>query len=145
MSVLEQFRLDGKVALVTGCKRGIGKAIAVALAEAEADIVGVSASLGANSEVEREIRALGRSFTPYACDFGRREALNGFIKQLNADHEVIDILVNNAGTIKRKPAAEHEDALWDEVLETNLNAQFILGAVLGSVYELSVQRDRKLV
>jgi 2-deoxy-D-gluconate 3-dehydrogenase len=131
MSILEQFKLDGKTALVSGCKRGIGRAIAVALAEAGADIIGVSATLDANSEVAGEVRALGRKFTAYVCDFSNREALYSFIGQLNANHPVIDILVNNAGTIKRKPAAEHDDALWDEVIETNLNAQFILSREVG--------------
>ncbi|MDR0533130.1 MAG: SDR family oxidoreductase [Verrucomicrobiales bacterium] len=129
--MLEQFKLDGKTALVSGCKRGIGRAIAVALAEAGADIIGVSATLDANSEVAGEVRALGRKFTAYACDFSNREALYSFIGQLNANHPVIDILANNAGTIKRKPAAEHDDALWDEVIETNLNAQFILSREVG--------------
>ena len=77
------FNLTGKIALVTGCKRGIGKAMALALAEAGADIIGVSANLElANSEVEKEIVALGRSFTAYQADFSDRESLYDFIKQL---------------------------------------------------------------
>ena len=68
--------LDGKTALVTGCKRGIGKAIALALAEAGADIVGVSATLGADGgDVGRDVAVLGRGFRGYACDFADREAL----------------------------------------------------------------------
>ena len=75
MSTLDLFKLDGKVALVTGCKRGIGKAMALALAEAGADIVGVSASLElAGSEIENEISALGRNFRAYQCDFSDRQA-----------------------------------------------------------------------
>lgn len=106
------FDLSGKTALVTGCKRGIGKAMAVALAEAGADIIGVSATLEAEgSEIELEVIQLGRKFSAYTCDFSNREALNRFIAQLNADGHQPDILVNNAGTIKRKPAAEHDDEL----------------------------------
>jgi 2-deoxy-D-gluconate 3-dehydrogenase len=129
---LDQFRLDGKTALVTGCKRGIGKAMAVALAEAGADIIGVSASLETEgSAVGKEVEAAGRSFQGYACDFSDRKALYQFIETLNGDHPKIDILVNNAGTILRAPAAEHGDELWDQVIEVNLSAQFVLSRELG--------------
>lgn len=140
MSILNRFKLDGKTALVTGCRRGIGKAMAVGLAEAGADIVGVSASLEpTGSEIEREVVATGRRFHGYACDFGARDALYRFIDSVNADHAVIDILVNNAGTIRRKPAAEHPDEYWDSVIEVNLTAQFILTRELG---KLMVERGR---
>ena len=132
MSILQQFSLAGKKALVTGCKRGIGKAIAVALAEAGADIIGVSASIELNgSEVEKEVTAAGRSFKAYQADLSKREHLYAFIKKLKEENPVIDILFCNAGTIKRKPAAEHDDALWDEVMEVNLNSQFILSREIG--------------
>lgn len=132
MKVLDMFRLNGRLALVTGCSRGIGKAIAVALAEAGADILGVSASLTTSaSEVEWEIRNLGRNFHGVACDFSNRSALYEYIAHLKANFPLPDILVNNAGTILRKPAAEHPDDYWDTVLETNLSAQFILTRELG--------------
>jgi 2-deoxy-D-gluconate 3-dehydrogenase len=127
MSILNAFSLEGKTALVTGCKRGIGKAMAIALAEAGADIVGVSASLSlADSEVEQTVKALGRDFKAYQCDFADRQALYAFIEQVKVDFPVIDILVNNAGTILRKPAAEHPDEYWDTVIAVNQSAQFIL-------------------
>jgi 2-deoxy-D-gluconate 3-dehydrogenase len=130
--ILDQFRLDGKVALVTGCKRGIGQAMAVALAEAGADVIGVSASLELEgSEVETAVRALGRNFRAYQCDFSDRISLHAFITQVNAENPIIDILVNNAGTILRQPAAEHSDEFWDEVIEVNLNSQFILSREIG--------------
>lgn len=132
MNVLEMFRLDGKTAVVTGCRRGIGKAMAIALAEAGADIIGVSRTLEpSGSDIEREVTALGRKFRGYACDFADRKALYGFLQRLVADSPVIDILVNNAGTILRKPASEHPDEYWDQVIETNLNAQFIISRELG--------------
>jgi 2-deoxy-D-gluconate 3-dehydrogenase len=132
MSVLNTFELTGKIALVTGCKRGIGKAMAVALAEAGADIIGVSANLAlSGSEVEEEVTALGRTFTAYQCDFGNREALKVFIEKVKAAHPVIDILVNNAGTILRAPAAEHSDEYWDEVIAVNQTAPFILTREIG--------------
>lgn len=132
MNTLDLFRLDGKVALVTGARRGIGRAMAVALAEAGADIIGVSATMEAQgSEVETDVRAAGRRFAGYACDFGDRAALYTLIGQLKNDFPVIDILVNNAGTILRKPAAEHPDEYWDKVMEVNLSAQFILSREIG--------------
>ncbi|MGH9723145.1 MAG: SDR family oxidoreductase [Bryobacteraceae bacterium] len=132
MSVLDLFRLDGKTALVTGCRRGIGKAMAIALAEAGADIVGVSRSLESEgSEIESEVRALGRTFHGYACNFGDRKAVYAFLDRLSADGAAPDILVNNAGTILRKPASEHPDEYWDEVIETNLSAQFVISREIG--------------
>jgi 2-deoxy-D-gluconate 3-dehydrogenase len=132
MSVLELFRVDGKTALVTGCRRGIGKAFALALAEAGADIVGVSKTLEARgSAIQQEVTALGRKFRGYRCDFSNRDAVRKFVAEVNADFPIIDILVNNAGTILRKPAAEHPDEYWDEVIQTNLNSQFLLSREIG--------------
>lgn len=132
MSVLDLFRLDGKTALVTGAKRGIGKAMALALAEAGADIIGVSKTLeAAGSAIEKEVLALGRRFTGYACDFADRASVYNLLRKVEAECPVIDVLVNNAGTILRKPAADHADELWDEVMETNLNAQFVVSREIG--------------
>ncbi|MDP4625345.1 MAG: SDR family oxidoreductase [Akkermansiaceae bacterium] len=127
------FDLSGKTALVTGCKRGIGFAMAEALAEAGADIIGVSASLETSgSAIEIAVTSLGRSFTGYQCDFSKREEVKAFSAQVIAEHGVPDILVNNAGTIKRKPAAEHSDEDWFEVMDVNLNAQFLLSRDIGA-------------
>lgn len=132
MSILKQFDLTGKTALVTGVKRGIGKAMAIALAEAGASIIGVSASLEKEgSAVEKELLELGASFTAYQADFSKREAVYAFISEVKEAHPVIDILVCNAGTILRKPAAEHPDEYWDEVLEVNLSAPFVLAREFG--------------
>ncbi|MGJ8641910.1 MAG: SDR family oxidoreductase [Luteolibacter sp.] len=127
------FDLSGKTALVTGCKRGIGFAMAEALAEAGADIIGVSASLETSgSAIEKAVTSLGRKFTGYQCDFSNREDVKAFAAQVIADHGVPDILVNNAGTIKRQPAAEHSDEYWFEVIDVNLNAQFLLSRDIGA-------------
>lgn len=129
--ILNKFSLDGKTALVTGCKRGIGKAMAEGLAESGANIVGVSASLELEgSEIEKSIHSLGKKFFPYQCDFSDRESLYRFINTVNSEHS-IDILVNNAGTILRAPAAEYSDEYWDKVIEVNLNSQFILTREFG--------------
>ncbi len=132
MNILSAFDLSGKTALVTGCKRGIGRGMAEALASAGADIVGVSASLElSGSDVDQAVTALGRDFKAYQCDFSDRAALHGFIDQLKNDGVAPDILINNAGTIQRKPAAEHPDEMWDNVIEVNLSAQFVLSREIG--------------
>jgi 2-deoxy-D-gluconate 3-dehydrogenase len=144
MSVLDKFSLKGNVALVTGCKRGIGMVMAVALAEAGADVIGVSASLEkTGSKVEAAVKSLGRNFKAYTCDFSNRESLYAFIKEVKADYPVIDILVNNAGTILRAPIAEHPDEMWDKVIEVNQNAQFILTREIGK--EMIVRGAGKIV
>lgn len=126
------FGVQNKIALVTGCSRGIGLAIAEALAQAGADIIGVSNSMPAEgSEVEKAVKAAGRQFYPYAVDFSNREALYTFLEKVKADHPRIDILINNAGNIMRKPVAEHPDEYWDKIMEINLNAQFIITREIG--------------
>ncbi len=132
MNVLQSFDLTGKTALVTGAKRGIGRGMAVALAQAGADIIGVSASLEpSGSAVEAAVQAEGRRFRGYQCDFANRAAVTAFAAQVLAENPQIDILVNNAGTIKRAPATEHGDDLWDEVIEVNLTSQFVLTREIG--------------
>jgi 2-deoxy-D-gluconate 3-dehydrogenase len=132
LTILDQFKLDGKIGLVTGCRRGIGQAMALALAEAGAGIIGVSRSLeSGGSDVEKGVRALGREFKGYAADFGERAAVYEFVRHVTTDFPVIDILVNNAGTILRSPAVEHSDEYWDQIIETDLNAQFILSREIG--------------
>jgi 2-deoxy-D-gluconate 3-dehydrogenase len=144
MKSLDLFKLDGKVALVTGCRRGIGMGMAIALAEAGADIIGVSAQMEASgSEIERAVAAAGRKFKGYACDIGDRKALYAFIAQAKADFPVIDILVNNAGTILRKPAAEHPDEYWDKIIETNLSSQFVLTREIGK--EMVARKSGKVI
>lgn len=125
------FSLHNKTALVTGCSRGIGQSMAIALAEAGADIIGVSGSLQPGSPVEQTVQALGRKFFPYQADFSDRDALYAFIKSVKNDFPVLDILVNNAGSILRAPAAEHPDAYWDKILDINLDAPFILAREFG--------------
>ncbi|MEM9824444.1 MAG: SDR family NAD(P)-dependent oxidoreductase, partial [Bacteroidota bacterium] len=133
--MLNAFDLSGKTALVTGCNRGIGKGIALGLAEAGANIIGVSATIKLEgSETEKEVRALGRQFKAYQADFSDRQSIYAFLEKLKIDaHPNIDILVNNAGTILRAPAAEHSDEYWDRVIEVNLNAQFILARSIGKI------------
>ena len=130
--IADLFDIQGKTALVTGCRRGIGKAIAIGLAEAGADIIGVSANLEDRSEVEKEVLQTNKKFMGYKSDFSDRDSLYSFIHQIKKDQLSPDILVNNAGTILRAPAEEHPDEYWDKVVEVNLNSQFILSRELGT-------------
>ena len=117
---------------MTGCKRGIGFAMAEGLAEAGADIIGVSASLDpVGSEIAAAVTGHGRTFSGYRCDFSDRPALYAFIEKVKATHGTPDILVNNAGSILREPAATHSDAYWDRIIEINQSAQFILAREFG--------------
>lgn len=132
MSILDAFRLNGRIAVVTGCSRGIGSAMAMALAEAGADIVGVSSSMTDDGGALGEhVRSLGRKFSGYACDLGDRVAVGSLVQTLKQHHPVIDVLVNNAGIIRRAPAVDHADADWDEVLGVNLSTPFILSREVG--------------
>ncbi len=128
--ILDKFKLDGKTALITGSNQGIGQKYAQALAEAGADIIGVS-YVDDFTETEKLVKATGRNFKSYVSDLSDRKSLYGFIEQVKKDYPRIDILVNNAGTILRKPIAEHPDEYWDKVIEVNLSAQFILTREIG--------------
>ena len=126
------FRVDNKIALVTGCNRGIGMAIAIELAKSGADIIGVSNQMPeSGSEVEKAVNEAGKKFYAYTADFSNRESLYTFLDKVKADHPRIDILINNAGHIMRKPAAEHPDEYWDLIININLNAQFIITREIG--------------
>ncbi|HEY4108017.1 SDR family NAD(P)-dependent oxidoreductase [Puia sp.] len=138
------FNLKGKIALVTGANKGIGRSMALGLAEAGADIIGVSASLPlSDSAIEKDVLALGRKFSAFQADLTDRTSLYDFIKRVKAAHPRVDILVNNAGMILRKPAAEHPDEFWDKVLSINLDAAFILAREFGK--EMVERRGGKII
>ncbi|MBH0008070.1 SDR family oxidoreductase [Salinibacterium sp. SWN1162] len=119
------FDLTGTTAVVTGARRGIGFAMAEALAAAGANIIGVSATIEASgSDIEKAVTSYGRTFEGIACDFADPDAVAALGTTLST--RTVDILVNNAGTIERAPAAEHPTELWDRVLQVNLSSQFTL-------------------
>jgi 2-deoxy-D-gluconate 3-dehydrogenase len=124
--------LSEKTALVTGARRGLGKAIAIGLAKAGADIIGVSAGQEeTGSEVQALVEAEGVTFSGRACDLADRESLYELLGWLADSGREIDILINNAGTIIRQAAAEHSDEDWDHVLQVNLSSPFVLARELG--------------
>ena len=118
--------LAGKIAVVTGANRGIGHSIALALAEAGADIVGTSRQMSDDESIAKEVRALGQKFFPFACDMKNRAESTALSKKVLTEVGQVDILVNNAGTIRRENIADYSLADWDEVVEVNLTAPFIL-------------------
>ena len=126
MHVIDSFRLDGKVALVTGVGRGLGQAMALGLAEAGADIAGLYATHFEETQVA--VEALGRRFLPIACDLVEADVpgLQTVVDRVVTALGGLDILVNNAGTIRRAPALEFSQQDWDEVMQVNLRSLFFL-------------------
>jgi len=125
------FDLTGRLAAVTGASRGIGAAVAVALAQAGADVIGCSTQ-GPGDDVAEAVRATGRSFTSLACDLSDRAAVRALGAELATwDGRGVDLLVANGGTIRRTPAAQHSLDDWDHVLEVDLSAQFVLAQAVG--------------
>jgi 2-deoxy-D-gluconate 3-dehydrogenase len=129
--VLDSFRLDGKMAVVTGGTKGIGKAIAVALAEAGADIVVVSRT--PHPDIENSIHNLGRRYSHHPVDLTDRIQTRNLIPAVAQKIGDPDILVNNAGIIRRSPALEHPEEDWDATLESDLTATFILSQAAGRI------------
>ena len=128
--ILDSFRLDGKNVLVTGSSRGLGAAIAMALAEAGAN-VGLHGRSPAGDGVCDAIRQMGRKCFFHAGDVSRAEVPAALIARTIDEFGSIDILVNNAGTIRRAPAAEYPQAFWDELIATNLSSVFHLSQLAG--------------
>lgn len=130
--ILDLFSLEGKTAAVTGASRGIGLAIATLLAEAGANIIGVSHSMPmGESELRAACEGADVDFTPLRADLSDREAVSKLASKLV--HEEIDILVNNGGTIRRAPAAEHSDVDFDYVMEVNLRSAWYLSREIGAM------------
>jgi 2-deoxy-D-gluconate 3-dehydrogenase len=135
MNILDSFRLNGKVALVTGAGRGLGQAMAIGLAEAGADIAGLD--IISCEETQAQVEALEKRFLSVECDL--REAtiaqLNEVVNQVVREMGCLDILVNNAGIIRREPALEFSEPYWDDVLQINLKALFFLSQAAARVMD----------
>lgn len=122
--ILDSFRLEGKVAVVTGASRGLGAAMAVALAEAGADIALVAR--GDLAATQESVTRTGRACVQVPCDVGAPDAAAQVLAAVQARFGRADILVNNAGIIRRAPVLEFTDTDWDDVLNVNLRAVFKL-------------------
>ncbi|MEZ4698339.1 MAG: 2-dehydro-3-deoxy-D-gluconate 5-dehydrogenase KduD [Rhodothermales bacterium] len=120
------FSLQGRVALVTGASRGLGRAIAIALGQAGADVVCASTSRDGTNEAANEIRSAGAKSWQVGADLSDERGVEAMIAEVESEVEAVDILVNNAGTIRRHPAVDYPMDDWNVVLQTNLNATFML-------------------
>ncbi|WP_434795863.1 2-dehydro-3-deoxy-D-gluconate 5-dehydrogenase KduD [Citrobacter europaeus] len=122
--IQEDFRLEGKIAIVTGCDTGLGQGMAAALAEAGCDIVGVNRKIP--HETAEIINGLGRRFMAIQADLSQQDALTNIVTQAVAAFGRVDILVNNAGTIRRQDALDFSEKDWDDVMNLNLKSVFFL-------------------
>ena len=131
--ILDQFRLDGKVALVTGASRGLGQGYALALAEAGADVALLDRT--GCAETAEKITALGRRAHQIVCDLSTATpaSLAGVVAEVVGQLGGIDVLVNNAGIIRRQPAIEFSEANWDELMQINLKAVVFLSQAAAQV------------
>ncbi|VBB09677.1 short-chain dehydrogenase/reductase sdr [Lucifera butyrica] len=116
------FDLTGKVAIVTGASRGLGQGMAVALAQAGADIVGVGIS--SCGETQKQVEAAGRRFLAVKADLSGMEPIQGIIDQTLAAFGHLDILVNNSGIIRRADSIDFTEKDWDDVMNVNLKSLF---------------------
>ena len=122
---LELFRLDGRAAIVTGGSKGLGRAMAMAMARAGADVAVVSRHLDEAEEAAEEIRALGRRAMALQADVRDPEAVAEMARRAHAGFGRVDILLNNAGVNVRRPALEMSLEQWQEVLDTNLTGPWL--------------------
>jgi 2-deoxy-D-gluconate 3-dehydrogenase len=127
--ILDQFKLDGKVAIVTGAARGLGQGMAVGLAEAGADIALVD--ILDMSESKKRIEALGRKCIAISADLSKKESVGAIVTATVEDMGGIDILFNNAGIIRRSPLTEFSEKDWDDVMNINLRTLFFLSQAVG--------------
>lgn len=123
---MQSFDLADRTALVTGASRGLGERFALTLAEAGADVIVTSRSLGSLDGIRAKIEALGRCCIPLLLDVGSFESIQSAVKEAKSRVGRIDILVNNAGCNVRKPSAEITWDDWNLVLDTNLRGTFFV-------------------
>ncbi|HRC70852.1 MAG TPA: 2-dehydro-3-deoxy-D-gluconate 5-dehydrogenase KduD [Candidatus Competibacter denitrificans] len=121
---MKLFDLSGKVAVVTGCSTGLGQGMAVALAQAGADVVGVNRSAAAATAAE--VTALGRRFHEIRAELADGTVLQPVVEEACQTFGRIDILVNNAGIIRRADALDFSEQDWDDVIDLNLKSVFFL-------------------
>lgn len=130
--ILDNFQLGGRVAIVTGCNTGLGQGMALALAEAGADIVGVNVS--EPTETKHQVEALGRRFLDLRANLADISGIDGLIEQAKSLSGRIDILVNNAGIIRREDAIKFSEKDWDDVIDINLKTVFFFSQAVAKQY-----------
>lgn len=128
---MNRFDLTGKVALVTGAGRGLGRASAVALAEHGAHVAGASRSLEELDSLADEVRALGRNASSHVFDARNIADIRRMVDDVIATHGRIDILLNNAGTNVQQHVVDVTEEAWDTVMETNLKGAFFCAQAVG--------------
>lgn len=141
--ILDKMSLSGKIAVVTGASRGLGKAMALGLAEAGADLVLVSRGMPQLREVAREIHGLGRRALPISADISNLEDVNAMVGKAMSEFGRIDILVNNAGATVRMPSESFTEEAWDKVMDVNLKGAFFCAQAVGKV--MINQRAGKII
>ena len=129
--IIDKFRIDDQVAVITGGTKGIGRAISVALAEAGADIAVISRN--ASPALQEAVTALGRRFYHHSADLAIRSQAREVIPSVLKDLGDVNILVNNAGIIRRAPAKDYSERDWDATLEIDLTAAFVLSQAAGRI------------
>lgn len=130
--ILDKFNLDGKVAIVTGASRGLGQGIALSLAEAGCDIVGVSTR--DSKDTEAKVVAMGKRYLDIACDLTKQDNIDDIVAKTVATFGKIDILVNNSGIIRREEAMDFKEEDWDDVMNVNLKSAFFLSQSVAKQY-----------
>ncbi len=140
--ILDKFNLEGKTAIVTGASRGLGQGIALSLAEAGCDIVGVSTKNSA--ETEKRVLAMGRRYLDIACDLTSQDHLDEIVEESVKTFGEIHILVNNSGIIRRNDAIDFEVKDWDDVMNVNLKSAFFLSQKVARQY-ISQGRGGKII
>jgi 2-deoxy-D-gluconate 3-dehydrogenase len=129
--ILDQFKLDDKVAIVTGASRGLGQAIAIGLAEAGADVAVVDRL--DMVETAEQIEKVGRRCLQVTADLGLRESVQQIVPKTVEHFGQIDVLVNNAGIIRRAPLTDFTEQDWDEVIAVNQTALFLLSQAVARI------------
>jgi NAD(P)-dependent dehydrogenase (short-subunit alcohol dehydrogenase family) len=131
--ILDQFRLDGKVALVTGSGRGLGRAMALALAEAGADLVVTARTKKEIEETAARIRALGSRAISMVCDVTKRSSVSRVVERAVSKLGRLDILVNNAGMAIVKPFLKFDLKEWHATMDANLTSMFVFCQAVGPI------------
>lgn len=131
--ILDKFKLDGKVAIVTGSATGLGRAMAIGLAEAGADIAGVY-NRRTPEETQKGVEKAGKKFLPIQADLISIEPIQGIVDKTVSEFGKVDILINNAGIIRRAPSVEFTEKDWDDVMNINLKSAFFLSQAAAKQY-----------